>query len=187
MRGYFSFILVFVSLLLIFTLLSVSLQSDLSKAISVERAYGISMNVKEVIIETLKHGTNDGFSQYDLTHEISLCRHCMDHFCTYDRDFPNYCDDFLCSKCFRESDARAAAISSARIKLFSLKNHQFDPDFNITIHDPQISVFLYPNQLAKNGFSIDYLRFENDGKITLSSKFLLTNSTLPKGLVIPCH
>lgn len=187
MRGYFSFILVFVSLLLILTLSSINTQTDFSKAISIERAYGVSMNVKEVIIETLKHGANEGFNQYDSTHDIARCRHCIDHFCTYDHDFPNYCDDFLCLQCFREPDSRAAAINVAKIKFSSLKNYQFDPDFTISIQDPQMLVFLYPNKLAKNGFSVDYLRFEQDDLILINSTFLSTNSTLPKGLVISYH
>lgn len=187
MRGYFSFILVFVSLLLVLTLSSVNLQTDFSKAISIERTYGVSMNVKEVIIETLKYGANEGFGQYTSSHDIALCRHCTDHFCTYDRDFPNYCDDFLCSKCFRESDARLAAMDQAKVKISSLKNHQFDPDFTISIQDPQITIFLYPDHLAKNGFSLDSIRFEQDDFIIINSKFLSTNSTLPKDLVIPCH
>ena len=185
MRGYFSFILVFVALLLIFTLLSVRSKPDFSKAISIERAYGLSMNVKETIIESARQGAGEGFLLYDSSHNTAMCRHCTDHFCTYDRDFPNYCDDFLCTLCFRENEARISAVQGAISKINSLKTNEFDPDFSITFIDPSLSVFLKPDQLAKNGFSPDYLRFD-EFSLSLSSRFISTNSTLPK-MVILCH
>ncbi|VVC04155.1 Uncharacterised protein [Candidatus Bilamarchaeum dharawalense] len=186
MRGYFTFILVFVSLLLVFTMLLSVSKSDFSQAVAIERAYGLSMNIKEILIESARQGANEGFAIYDNNHDIRLCRHCQDHFCTYDRDYPNYCDDHLCSICFRENDARASAIQTAQQKITNLKNHKFDPDFSVSFTDPQLSVFLKPSKLSKNGFSLDYMSVDGEIPIILSSKFISTKSKLPK-LVISCH
>ncbi len=184
MRGYFSFVLVFLSLLLVFSLISVQPAHNSSQAISIERAYGLSMNVKEAVIEAAREGAEEGFGSYDLGHDIMVCRHCQDHFCTYDRQFPNFCDDMLCSRCFREDEARSSAILLAQTRILALKSHRFDPDFSVSISSPPVSTFLKPDKLAKNGFSLDYIRFEQETHIALVSRFISSNSTLPKMVVL---
>ncbi|MFH1785281.1 MAG: hypothetical protein ABH842_02545 [Candidatus Micrarchaeota archaeon] len=186
MKGYFSFLLVFVSLLLIFTTMAnLSNKFDFSKALAIERSYALSMNVKEAIIESALQGAMEGFVKYDLSHDVRMCMHCKDNFCSYDRDHPNYCDDHLCSLCFRENEARLSAAGSSNMKISSLLNHEFDPDFSVSFSAPSISTILKLDPLAKNMFSLDYIKL-NKIQLALDSIFISVNSTLPE-LVVSCH
>jgi hypothetical protein len=185
-KGYFSFILVFASVILLLTILSaMAIQPDYSSSLAIERAYSLSMNVKEVISESAISGASYGFQQYDSTHDVKMCMHCTDYFCTYDRDFPNYCDDYLCSKCFRENEARANADLFANVKIILLNFHEFDPDFSVSISSPTFLAFLKPDITAKNGFSLAHIK-SNELTITLQSNFISVNSTFPE-MVIFCH
>src|SRR4030095_3907449 len=129
MRGYFSFSLVLLSSLLALSLLMLHHQSgqrDLSKAVSVQRAYGLQMNAKESVVESMRQGASAGFGYYDSTHDIAMCKHCPDNFCA--PTIPgvtteNACDATLCSACFREADARESAVSSAAAKAAALNGH----------------------------------------------------------------
>ena len=191
MRGYLSFVLVLASLILVFTLLELSLASnsvDLSKAISAERAYGVQMNVKESIIESAKQGALEGFNTYDSSHDLSLCKHCHDFFCAPQELLPppNVCDQSLCERCFRESDARIEAEKGAILRVVGLANHNFDNDFDIFISPAVIDSFTAADPASKNGFSLSSLRFKDDLHLRfISKKFgLSTNATVPEGFVI---
>jgi hypothetical protein len=184
MQGYFSFILVFVSVILLLALIqNLTSQPDYSKALAIERAYALSMNVKETIIASAVQGAEDGFLEYDNSHDTKMCIHCKGY-CTYDRDFPNYCDDQLCSLCFKESEAREIASQFANLRLILLNYYEFDPDFSISISSPSVSSFLKPNSQSKNGFDLDRIQ-SNELSITLNSSFLSVNSTFPE-MVIFC-
>ncbi len=183
MRGYLSFILVLISLLLVLSLLEFSIQIDLSKAISLERLYGVEMNAKEATIEALRTGSNDGFSNYDKNHKIENCKHCYDNFCSPTPTSSNFCSDALCISCFREKEARYAAFLGATSAVSSL--HNFDPDFSVIISASNIGVFLRHEPLSKNGFAIDFIRIDKDATIICNSKLGVSSSSkLPKGMVI---
>ncbi len=67
MRGYFTFLIVFVSFALLLSLVQLNLNSkthDQSKAIWTERFYRVQMNVKEVLLEAAREGALDGFNSY---------------------------------------------------------------------------------------------------------------------------
>lgn len=195
MKGYLSFILVIASIFLFISLLLVFRSSssvDLSKAIAVERAYGLGMNVKEAAFESVTEGAKDGFRTYDALHDVSLCKHCPDHFCVPPTPAnpapPNICDAMRCSGCFREAEARESAATRAITKIRLLKSHHFDPDFTISLDEPEVEVFLLVDQLSKNGFSLDYVRFKEPMYIHVdSSKFDVKSVTrIPKGWVVSC-
>ena len=85
MRGYLSFILVFIAVLLLLALLRLhdaAHSTDLSKAVAAERTYAVQMNVKESVVESARRGALAGFSDYDATHDIKLCKHCPDSYCS---------------------------------------------------------------------------------------------------------
>jgi len=189
MRGYLSFILVLVSLQLILSLLEVkeaSDSADLSKALSVERAYSLHMNVKECIMESARQGAQEGFTAYDNSHDIKLCRHCPDAYCSPIPSASNHCDSLLCSQCFREEEARAEAEQYALSRIDLLRSHQFDFDFKVTILDVRIEVFTKADGMAKNGYALDYLRFREDLGIRLGSEKLdlSADAEIPRGVVV---
>lgn len=191
MRGYLSFVLVLASVVLVFTLLEINMVSksfDLSKAISVERAYGLQMNVKESILESARQGARDGFNTYDFTHDIKLCKHCPDSFCLPPTPpLPtNYCDPLLCAQCFRESEARMESERYAVSNITTLGHHHFDSDFRVFISQPTLKAFTTNNSMAKNGFSLDYLIFDDDLRIDLvSDDFDLSAAAkIPEGVII---
>ncbi|NYZ74415.1 hypothetical protein H0O00_04695 [Candidatus Micrarchaeota archaeon] len=179
MRGYLSFILVFISVLLLLSLLRLydaSYSMDLSKAVAAERTYAVQMNVKESVIEVARQGALGGFSDYDAAHDIRLCKHCPDSFCSALPGSANQCDSAKCMACFREADARAGAIDKAVSGVHSLNNHIFDSDFEVGIGDPSIEVFLEADSFAKNGFRLGSARFTDallvfvdSGKFAISS------------------
>ena len=189
MRGYLSFILVLVSLQLVFSLLEIKSATDsfdLSKALSVERAYSVQMNVKECVLEAARQGAHEGFAVYDASHDIKFCRHCPDSYCSPVPEAPNRCDSALCSQCFREDDARAEAERHALSNMGMLLDHQFDSDFIVTIMDAKMEAFTKPGLTARNGYALGYLRFREDLGIGLeSAKFNLSaDAEIPRGVVI---
>jgi hypothetical protein len=191
MKGYLSFVLVFVSSLLILSLLSMSQAAgsvNLSKAVVVERTYGIQMNVKENLFEAARQGAMEGFADYDAAKDIRLCRHCPDHSCSPPADPPppNICDASLCSRCFREDEARAEAEKGALSNISSLRSHVFDPDFEVQVGQPAFEVFLRSDPLARNGFALDFGRFRDPLGISVASKKLgiSSRSEIPSGMVI---
>ncbi len=189
MRGYLSFILVLVSLQLVFSLLEVksaSESTDLSKAISVERTYSVQMNVKECILEAARQGASEGFAAYDASHDIRLCRHCPDSYCSPVPAAPNRCDPLLCEQCFREGEARAEAERQALSMIDLLRTHQFDSDFLITIGGAELEAFTKADVTAKNSYALDYLRLRGDLSIRLESEKLGLSAVakIPRGVVI---
>lgn len=189
MRGYLSFVLVLVSLLLVLSLLEVreaSDSSDLSKALSVERAYSVHMNVKECILEAARQGAWEGFAAYDASHDIRLCKHCLDAYCSPMPAASNRCDAVLCNRCFREDEARTEAEQQAHSRINLLRSHQFDSDFAVAIMDEEIEAFTKAEGAAKNGYVLDYLRFRQDLGIALGSGKLdvSAHAEIPRGVVI---
>ncbi|MBU0532973.1 hypothetical protein KKB44_05770 [Candidatus Micrarchaeota archaeon] len=185
MRGYLSFVLVLICLLVIFYLLELQITFDFSKAIAVQRTYSVQMNVKESIFESVKQGASEGFHDYDLSHSTELCKHCPDHFCIPSSP-TNHCDPILCAKCFREDEARNSAVNGALSKLQLISTHIFDPDFDVSISTFNLSVYLKPDSLSQNGFSLDYTQFRKEILIGLSSeKFdISAEARIPKGCVL---
>ena len=193
MRGYVSFLLVMAGSLILIDLLAVysaSTSIDLSTAIAAERAYGLEMNVKEIVLESVRSGGSSGFSGYDRTHELRKCMHCMDHSCALPTPAnplpPNRCDPVLCGDCFRESGAREAAVEGAMEMLSGLGTQDFDPDFSIEFAEAELETALGPDPLARNGFFLDSLRFRKIYRINLSSaKFgMHSESGIPGGFTV---
>jgi hypothetical protein len=195
MRGYATFTLVLISIMLVFSLLTLfhaSQSTDLTKAVAVQRSYGIQMNVKESIIESARAGALHGFAEYDATHDIKLCKHCGDHFCVPPSPQnpypPNICNQEWCGRCFREAEAREAASVEARNRMRLLDSHVFDPDFQVTIggRDIKLLLRLEPPPLSKNGFAPDSIRFRTASSIRESSeKFGIDSENgIPKGMVV---
>ena len=179
MRAYLSFVLVLLSLTLVFSLLELNLHSHSPKALLVERSYSLSMNVKENILESLRQGAEEGFVDYNEKHELEKCIHCP--IC-----HPDVCDPVRCMECFREHEAREQARLCALSRLDGLRGHVFDPDFDISIGDAEIDVFTYAQPLAKNGFGLHSVRIKKDITIRLGSeKFGMTGEArVPGGVSI---
>ena len=178
MRGYLSFVLVLLSLLLVFSLLELNFQEESQKAVIVERSYSVSMNVKECILETLRQGARKGFSDYDQSHDITLCKHCPP--CA-----PQSCNMALCNQCFREQEARDQAESYALSNLDALRYHTFDSDFEVSVKDAEITVFLEARS-AKNGLGFSMLRIDEDMVIDIKSEKFGTegNAKVPRGMIV---
>jgi len=195
MRGYLSFVLAFLSLALILSLLSLSNAAgsrSLSKAVSVERIYGVEMNVKEIILEEARQGGRTGFSIYSTTHFERMCKHCPDNFCApYIPPAPppeNACDETLCSACFREDEARNASEYWSELGISSLNGHMFDPDFSINIGHADTEASLSADPLRKGYFILSDIRFREDLRINISSEKLSISagSRIPAGTGVDC-
>lgn len=185
MRGYVSFVLVFVAagiLLSSYSMLTPAYSSDLSKAVWVERAYGLQMNIKEAAIESIRQGAQEGFDGYDSSHSLEDCLHCPG--ACGPPPSPNPCDSLLCKKCFREDEARASAILGAQIQLTKLQLHQFDKQFTTLLSPSEIEVFLQADPLSRNGFSLSYSRLRTPLLISVEGLELSAQSELPAGMVI---
>lgn len=178
MRAYLSFLLVLLSLLLVFSLLELNIRSSNFKVLVIERSYSLSMNVKENIIESLRQGAWKGFDEYDQSHDIKLCRHCAP--C-----LPSDCNPSLCGQCFREQEARGQAEASAISAFMQLVQHQFDPDFQILISDPGMEIITESDPLSKNGYALNSVRLNRDIDITTDSKFGTKGTAkVPEGMMI---
>ncbi len=179
MRAYLSFVLVLLSLVLVFSLLELNLHSRSPKALLVERSYSRSMNVKENVLESLRQGAEEGFADYDTHHELEKCIHCP--IC-----HPDVCDPVKCMECFREHEAREQARQYALSRLDKLRSHVFDLDFEISIGDAEIDVFTYARPLAKNGFGLHSVRVRDDIVITIGSErfSLAGRAKIPGGVII---
>ena len=175
MRGYLSFVLVFLSLALLLSLLTLSQaadSTDLSKAIAISRAYGVLMNMKENVLEAVRLGGENGFASYDDSHFIESCLHCPDHFCDPLPATANSCDAGLCATCFREGEAREAAEKGALANVEMLDGCGFDDGFNSTVGDAEFEVFLKAANGTKNGYGLDYGRFRKEVVVRASSAAL---------------
>lgn len=184
MRGYFSFLLALIASIILAGLLSLhvaTLMTDLSDAVAAERTYGLDMNVKEAVLESVRSGAHDGFAVYDSTHDLASCSSCPDHFCA-----AGACDGVLCLRCFRESGARLSAIEGAGERLDALRAHAFDPDFGVSFADAGLEAFLVPDPFSKNGFSLGSVRFrERFGFNVSSTRFSVRReSGIPGGFSV---
>jgi hypothetical protein len=124
MRGYLNFFLVFISVFFILTIIQASLYSNdisLTQAISAERNYQVQMNFKELAIESIRKGAIEGFTIYNLTHDINKCD-------PQNGGAPNH------PECFRFEEARIFAQSGAYIRLSMLDYALFDPDYSVEMH-----------------------------------------------------
>lgn len=193
MRGYLSFLLVLLGSLALAEMLAVygaASTFDLSRPVAIERAYGLEMNAKETVIESVRAGAAAGFSEYDLAHDVRECIHCPDNACVppnpADPLPPNYCDGERCSGCFRESEARAAALSGAEEMLRRLDAHDYDPDFRIGFGKVRMSAFLLPDPASRNGLRLSSLRFMDEFPLNISSdKFgLRREAGIPGGFSV---
>jgi hypothetical protein len=188
MRGYLSFVLALLSLLVLLQLSQAQLSAQdfsLSKAITVQRAYSLQMNVKECMLASARQGAMEGFRHYDATHEVSLCKHCADHFCA-PLSPVNGCDPMLCSRCFREDEARAEARQEALGRLSGLRSHLFDTDFDLSIGQVRLSAHLNHSEVSKNGYSLSHIRFDDDAGISFASRVLgiRGEAGIPGGCVV---
>jgi hypothetical protein len=177
MKGYISFVLVFLSSIILLhslAILSAAYSTDLSLAVETERAYGLQMNVKECVLEGVRQGAGLGFSSYDGTHDIALCRHCPDHFCTpptpVNPNPENLCDGGLCARCFRESEARLASESGALGGIMALRSGSFDGDYLVHLGDAVLEARLEAGAFSKNGLRLSSVRFREDFPIIIESK-----------------
>jgi hypothetical protein len=121
MQGYLGFLLVFVSVFLILTLIEAAnsaTQISLSKAIAAERVYQVQMNAKEVIIESIRQGGREGFLAYNSTHHVKFCKSV---------------DPRLRVLCFRKKEADLWIRAGAYIKLASLDTDMFDSSMDVKI------------------------------------------------------
>ncbi|MFA6530711.1 MAG: hypothetical protein WCT31_03185 [Candidatus Micrarchaeia archaeon] len=107
MKGYFAFVLVFISVILVlnsFENYALSANQSQAKQISIERAYQLQLNAKEAMLEAARNGALFGFEEYLLTH--------------LEGDFN-----------FKE--AREAARKKAFEYVSKLDGWEFDPDFEV--------------------------------------------------------
>ncbi|MFH0884225.1 MAG: hypothetical protein V1861_00775 [Candidatus Micrarchaeota archaeon] len=194
MKGYISFVLVFLSSLILLhslAILNSAYSTDLSQAVETERAYGLAMNTKECVLESIRQGAARGFSIYDETHDISLCRHCPDHFCTpptpLNPNPENICDVALCGQCFRESEARLASESGALSDLMALGYGSFDSDYSVFLDEAVLEASLEADGFSKNGLRLSSVRFREDFPIVIESKKFGFRgvSEIKKGMVVP--
>ena len=190
LKGYISFALAFVSVLLLLSIVklsSLSYNYDFHRAIEVERVVGIHENVQQVSKELIRQGALAGFADYDQKHDIPSCSHCPDHpclppeFATPD----NICSS-QCSACFREPEAIVESELYAIANFNKVRSHQFDPDFSVSTDLPLVSVELKEDPLAKNHLSVKNINFANNFNIYInSSKFnIYSTSIIEKGVTI---
>ena len=109
MRGYFSFILVFASVLLLLNLFHSfsDLNDNYSKEIAIEKAYQLQLNAKEAIMEAARQGARQGLIEYTLLHAIE--------------------GDYSLE------DARDAARKKAFERISTLHGWEFEPEFEVKI------------------------------------------------------
>jgi len=122
MRGYLSFILVLASALTMLNLVILYWQPeriDLSKAIAIERVYQAQMNVKEVVLESIRRGGMEGFALYNSSHSVL--------FCDPELGGPAH------PNCFRIEEAGNWTRAGAFYKLTSVDTKSFDDDLEVDI------------------------------------------------------
>jgi len=174
---------ILLSCVLIFSMLDLHIQNKSTRALQIERTYSTSMNVKESILVSLNQGATDGFLDYDLSHDVLLCKHCPDNYCSPEPIAPNHCDPGLCEQCFRADEAKDASESQALLNYEKLESHDFDPDFDIFISNPEIQIFLQQNPLSKNGYSYHSFRLEKDVAIAIHGFDTVSSAKIPRGVI----
>lgn len=180
MKGYFSFILVFLLSLLLLSSIELYQSKNsfsLSKAIISERTYSVGTNVHHSIYRSLIDGANNGFDSYDSTHSLALCNHCPDYYCNPTISSPNYCDATLCNLCFRDQEAKERSNEGALESLSQLRQIPFDNDFNVSFNQPQLEVFLKPENNSRNGVKISYIRTVSPIFLNISSSKFSINAS----------
>ncbi len=196
MRGYLSFVLVFLCAALLLASIPALREArslDYSDSILIERAYGLEMNAKGCAIESVRQGAASGFDGYDASHSLDACIHCPDHFCTpptpADPYPPNVCDAGECSSCFREKEAREAALAGAGHGLSLLRGHATD-GMQAVFGAPGgecLEAFLVPDPLARNGLRVGSVRFCRSLPIRVSLKEggdVSLDGMIPEGTVV---
>ncbi len=122
MKGYLSFILVFVSAFLILNLVQASEQANkisFSKAIAAERTYQFGMNGKEAASEAIRQGATSAFNEYSLNHSVAKCAAPP----LYDKT----------PECFRPDEAKIWTKYGAYLSLVKLSNIKFAADMDVRI------------------------------------------------------
>ncbi|MBI5227992.1 hypothetical protein HY988_05375 [Candidatus Micrarchaeota archaeon] len=194
MKGYISFALAFVSVLLLLSIVklySVSYDYNFHRAIEVERVVGLHENVQETSKELIRQGALVGFKDYDEKYDIKKCIYCIeDHICSPfpDPPPPVLCDPIKCRDCFRDYDAEAWSHDRA-IKYFGkVKSpYNFDPDFSVDMGDPDIKVILDANgPYQRNGYRVNSIIFKTDFPIKIhSDKFNISStSKIGEGVIL---
>ncbi|MCI0503840.1 hypothetical protein L0Y65_03955 [Candidatus Micrarchaeota archaeon] len=195
MRGYISFVLVFLCAILLLSaipLLSQARSYDLSDAVLIERAYGLQMNAKECALEAVRQGAVAGFAGYDLSHDLGSCIHCADHFCApptpADPSPPNICDPARCRRCFREKEARNAAGAGAAQGLSRIRVQAYgDAAAEYGDLGPDcLMAYLVPDAWAKSGLRVGSVRFCDDlpVRVRLEDGGVSISGNIPKGTVV---
>ncbi len=137
MKGYISFILVFASIFLILTFITINLSStdfNLARAVSAERTYQIQLNLKEAMIESAKQGAMNGFEKYSVLRSDEAClMYCVERgVCLLSR--PPTCNKPSCKQfCFKESDAEKAAEEAAVSNMARVKSAFSQDDVSIEL------------------------------------------------------
>ncbi len=126
MRGYFSFVLVFFCVLLVFLMLDITIHEKSNRDIEIEKTYYCMMNSKEAALEAIYLGAKKGYEDYRSGHTREDCIHCPDYFCID-------CNPVKCSRCFRLDEAKAQ--SRAWSREFSGRVLEQDPAIEIIV-DP---------------------------------------------------
>lgn len=200
MKGYFSWILVFASVLVltsVFYLIQLSAPTDQSKIIILKRAELIDLNFKDVSLELIRQGSITAFSNYDELHLTDRCFHCKDYDCIPPSQaglikitdhylshplserspdslsFPlNFaCYEPVCPVCFRLEDAKRISRNAALERFHRLDNFSFSEDFTILFDkEPDISIILNPNPLQKNGYELVGFKFNEDFNFKIVSQ-----------------
>ncbi len=194
MKGYFTWFLVLTCLLVIlsgYSLYVKSTQNDQSKQVFLLRSEHLAQNVVEASGELMRQEIKKNFTNYTESHSISNCLHCIRYSC-----FPEgtlvakasperVCSDD-CVLCFEPSVASSEAEKAGIKNFHQTDNYDWDSDYNISIEEPSIKVYLKVDPLAKNGYSLDYYEVTKDSIIRMSSeKFHFEgNYTIPKGFAL---
>ncbi|MBI5222954.1 hypothetical protein HY990_00880 [Candidatus Micrarchaeota archaeon] len=196
MKGYFTWFLVLVCVLVIlsgYALYAKSMQNVQSKQIFLLRSEHLAQNVVEASGELMRQEIKRNFTAYDESRFLVNCLACPSHYClpyvpayAPDELKAKRCDERKCDLCFEPSVASSEAEKAGIQNFHQTDNYDWDSDYNISIEEPKIKVFLKIDPLAKNGYSLDYYEVTQDSLIRMSSeKFHFeANYTLPKGFAL---
>lgn len=157
MRGYFSFVLVFSAVIIIFTIANINVSERNYDRLAIEKDYFCLMNNKEIVLELLFSGAKKGFQSYDETHDIPSCSSCPDYFCIE-------CNPLICSKCFRIEEAIKESKENAHLYYNRIQKGS-----------PEIDIFF--SSIGKNGYSFQKIIINEDIFVTCNTK----QSKIPRG------
>ena len=170
MKGYLSFILVFVSAFLILNLVQASEQASkvsFSKAIAAERTYQYGMNGKEAAVEAIRQGALSSFNDYDKNYIYAECGLP-----------PAYVNN---QKCFRPDEAKLWTKAGAYLSLVQLSNTKFSDDVDVKISCVPSITRVVANQFVSQDICLGCQNFSTSAQ-NLTELIALINATGP----LPC-